>query len=142
MKLLNLFMLTTLTLALFSFKSIEKNKIIGTWTVVDIDMSDMLIGISEEERELYEAFLPMFKEAFSSMVFTFNADGTMETSASMLGEETSSQGSWRLSDDGKTLITKNEEKQEEILIESLSDSEMVLNFIYDDVNIKLKMKKM
>lgn len=141
MKLLNLFMVGALALALVACKGSGKDALIGSWGVEDVDMSEMLNGLSDEEKAMYEAFLPMMQEAFKSMEFTFNADGTMETKASMMGQDNNTKGTWTLSDDGKTLTTESEGKKEEIKVESLSSSEMVLAMNVDGTNMKLKMKK-
>lgn len=141
MKLLNLFLVGVLTLTLIACKGGGKDAIVGTWGVEDIDMSDMLSGLSEEEKGMYEAFLPMMEEAMKSMEMTFNADGTMETKASMMGQENVDSGTWSLSEDGKTLTTDTDGNKEDIKVESLDGSKMVLAMENEGSVMKMTMKK-
>ena len=128
-------------LTMVACKGSGKDAIVGTWGVEDVDMSDMLAGLSDEEKGMYEAFLPMMEEAMKSMEMTFNADGTMETSASMMGQENKDSGKWSLSEDGKTLTTETNGNKEDIKVESLDGSKMVLAMENDGSVMKLMMKK-
>jgi uncharacterized lipoprotein NlpE involved in copper resistance len=140
MKLFNLFMVGALALTMFACKS-AKDNLVGTWGVDSVDMSEMLEGLSEEEKAMYESFLPMMEEAFKSMEMTFNADGTMTTKAEMMGQASNDEGTWKLSDDGKTLTTKTGDKSEDITVEKLTSSELVLAMDADGMKMKLNMKK-
>jgi DNA replication initiation complex subunit (GINS family) len=141
MKLFNLFMVGALALTMLACKSSGKDALVGTWGVESVDMSAMLAGMSEEEKKMYESFLPMMEEAMKSMVMTFKADGKMETKASMMGQENTDKGTWKLSEDGKTLTTETGGKKEDIKIESLDDSKMVLVMNLDGSSMKMTMKK-
>jgi uncharacterized lipoprotein NlpE involved in copper resistance len=56
------------------------------------------------------------------MTITFNADGTMNTRAEMMGEVSADNGTWKLSKDGKTLTTITNGVQENITVERLKKS--------------------
>lgn len=140
MKLFNVFMVGVLALALVACKG-GKDNLVGTWGVDSVDMSEMLAGLSEEERAMYESFMPMMEEAFKTMEMTFNADGTMTTKANMMGQESNDEGTWKLSDDGKTLTTTTGGKSEDIAVETLTASELVLAMDADGMKMKMNMKK-
>lgn len=133
-------MVGVLALALVACKG-GKDNLVGTWGVDSVDMSEMLAGLSEEERAMYESFMPMMEEAFKTMEMTFNADGTMTTKASMMGQESNDEGTWTLSDDGKTLTTTTGGKEENIAVEKLTSSELTLAMDADGMKMKLMMKK-
>ena len=141
MKLFNLFMISALALVMFACKGSGKDALVGTWGVEDVDMSAMLEGMSDEEKAMYESFLPMMQEAMKSMEMTFNADGTMTTKAEMMGQASNDEGTWTLSEDEKTLTTETNGKKEDIKIESLDGSKMVLAMDADGSVMKMTMKK-
>jgi len=140
MKIFNLFMVGALALTIVACKS-GKDNLVGTWGVESVDMSEMLAGLNEEEKAMYESFLPMMEEAFKSMEMTFTKDGKMTTKAAMMGQESNDEGTWKLSDDGKKLTTTTNGKTEDITIEKLTASEMVLIMEADGMKIKMNMKK-
>lgn len=104
-------------------------------------MSEMLNGVPEEEKAMYEAFLPMMDEAFKTMLLTFRADGTMTTKASVMGTESNDEGTWIMSKDGKTLTTTSNGKSDNLIIEKLTKSAMLLVLDADGMKVKLLMKK-
>ena len=134
-------MVGALTLTMFACGGSGKDALVGTWGVDKIDMSAMLEGMSAEEKAMYESFLPMMEEAMKSMEMTFNADGTMKMKAAMMGQETNEEGKWTLSEDEKTLTTDVKGKKEDMKIESLDGSTMVLAMDMDGSPAKLTMKK-
>jgi hypothetical protein len=75
------------------------------------------------------------------MLLTFRADGTMSTKANMMGTESSDEGTWVLSKDGKTLTTTSNGKTDNIVIEKLTKSVMLLVLDADGMKVKLLMKK-
>jgi hypothetical protein len=144
MRTINIFLALLLIVATTSSFSAGKKPsklIIGTWGVESVDMSEMLNGVPEEEKAMYEAFLPMMDEAFKTMLLTFRADGTMSTKANMMGTESSDEGTWVLSKDGKTLTTTSNGKTDNIVIEKLTKSVMLLVLDADGMKVKLLMKK-
>lgn len=147
-------MVSALALVMFACKSGSKNDVIGTWGVEEVDMSALLAGVSEEEKEMAEAFLPMMEEAMKSMEMTFEKDGdkaglksalkagkfTMK--ASMMGQEQNEEGTWTLSDDGKVLTTKTAEGPESKMnIESMAGNKMVVNSEMDGQIVKMTFVK-
>ena len=140
MKLFNVFMVGVLALTMVACKS-GKDNLVGTWGVESVDMSEMLAGLTEEEKAMYESFMPMMEEAFKKMEMTFKADGTMTTKANMMGQESSDEGTWTLSDDGKTLTTTTGGKEEKIAVEKLTSSELTLAMDAEGMKMKLIMKK-
>ena len=140
MKLFNVFMVGVLALTMVACKS-GKDNLVGTWGVESVDMSEMLAGLTEEEKAMYESFMPMMEEALKTMEMTFKADGTMTTKANMMGQESSDEGTWTLSDDGKTLTTTTGGKEEKIAVEKLTSSELTLAMDAEGMKMKLIMKK-
>jgi hypothetical protein len=86
----------------------------------------MLTGLSDEERAMYDTFLPMMEEAILSLQMTFNTDGSYASEMTMFEELSKNEGTWQLSEDGKTLKTTVKESDEVMMVESISSKEMVL----------------
>jgi K(+)-stimulated pyrophosphate-energized sodium pump len=119
----------------------DHNSLVGTWGVEEVDMSEMLAGFSDEEKAMYEAFLPSLESAFKTMEMTFNQDGTMTTEVEMMGQKNSEQGSWKLSKDGKVLTTETGGKTDDLKIEKMTSSSMTLVMDDEGMKMKLMMKK-
>lgn len=135
-------MVSALALVMFACKSGSKNDVIGTWGVEEVDMSALLAGVSEEEKEMAEAFLPMMEEAMKSMEMTFEKEGKFTMKASMMGQEQNEEGTWTLSDDGKVLTTKTAEGPESKMnIESMAGNKMVVNSEMDGQIVKMTFVK-
>jgi len=117
------------------------NSLVGTWGVEEVDMSEMLAGFSDEEKAMYEAFLPSLESAFKTMEMTFNQDGTMTTEVEMMGQKNSEQGSWKLSKDGKVLTTETGGKTDDMKIEKMTSSHLTLVMDDEGMKMKLMMKK-
>jgi hypothetical protein len=144
MRTINIFLallLVVATTSSFSTGKKPRKLILGTWGVESVDMSEMMSGLSDEEKAMYESFMPMMEEAFKSMEMTFNTDGTMTTKASMMGQESVDEGTWKLSDDGKTLTTYNGGGSENVAVEKLTKSTLLLALDADGMKLKLLMKK-
>lgn len=142
MKLLNVFMVSALALVMFACKGGGKDAVVGTWGVDNVDFSSMLEGLSEDERGMYEAFLPMMEEAMKSMEMTFAKDGKFTMKAAMMGEEQSEEGTWSLSDDAKVLTTVAADGQENIFnIQELSAKKMVVSSDLDGQTVGMTFVK-
>lgn len=118
-----------------------EKKMVGVWKSTKVDFTDMLTGLSEEEKAMYDAFLPMIEEAIMSMKMTFNADGSYASEMTMFEETTKNEGTWQLSADGKTLKTIVNGSEEVMLVESLSSKEIVLMVEGDGMKWKITMAK-
>lgn len=116
----------------------SKKLIVGTWNLDEVDLSTMLEGLPDDEKEMYEAFFPMMEEALLSMKMTFAKDGKYTLTASMMGEDQMELGTWSLSEDGKTLTTKSSDGQEnKMTVKELSAKKMVVNSDLDGLSIKM-----
>jgi hypothetical protein len=118
----------------------EKN-LIGTWRVVEVDLSEMLVNLSDEEREIYELFLPLFEETFLSLSLSFDAYGKFMSRTNTEFGSKESVGAWDLSDDGSVLTTFTRDNTEKMMIEKLSETEMRLILDANDMIIKLRLEK-
>jgi hypothetical protein len=126
MKLFSPVLLLFLALPLMQQLNKTEKKVVGVWKSTKVDFTDMLTGISDEERAMYDAFLPMMEEAILSLQMTFNADGSYTSEMTMFEELSKNEGTWQLSADGKTLKTTVKESDEVMMVESISSKEMVL----------------
>ena len=126
MKLFSHVLLLFLALPLMQQLNKTEKKVVGVWKSTKVDFTDMLTGISDEERAMYDAFLPMMEEAILSLQMTFNADGSYTSEMTMFEELSKNEGTWQLSADGKTLKTTVKESDEVMMVESISSKEMVL----------------
>ena len=126
MKLFSPVLLLFLALPLMQQINKTEKKVVGVWKSTKVDFTDMLTGISDEERAMYDAFLPMMEEAILSLQMTFNADGSYTSEMTMFEELSKNEGTWQLSADGKTLKTTVKESDEVMMVESISSKEMVL----------------
>ena len=126
MKLFSPVLLLFLALPLMQQLNKTEKKVVGVWKSTKVDFTDMLTGISDEEKAMYDAFLPMMEEAILSLQMTFNADGSYTSEMTMFEELSKNEGTWQLSADGKTLKTTVKESDEVMMVESISSKEMVL----------------
>ena len=126
MKLFSPVLLLFLALPLMQQLNKTEKKVVGVWKSTKVDFTDMLTGISDEERAMYDAFLPMMEEAILSLQMTFNAYGSYTSEMTMFEELSKNEGTWQLSADGKTLKTTVKESDEVMMGESISSKEMVL----------------
>ena len=136
--------LSVITLLVFGvsilFTACEKSSsedlsgsIVGTWTIESTSMDATINGVSfiDYYKETFgltqadaDALLKLFKEEFEMAgSITINADGTY--TAVFDGEN--DEGTWRLSDDKKTLtIDDNTQYEMVFTVKKLTDSELVL----------------
>jgi 3,4-dihydroxy-2-butanone 4-phosphate synthase len=141
MKLFSPVLLLFLALPLMQQLNKTEKKVVGVWKSTKVDFTDMLIGISDEERAMYDAFLPMMEEAILSLQMTFNADGSYTSEMTMFEELSKNEGTWQLSADGKTLKTTVKESDEVMTVESISSKEMVLMVEGEGMKWKIFMAK-
>jgi len=141
MKLFSPVLLLFLALPLMQQLNKTEKKVVGVWKSTKVDFTDMLTGISDEERAMYDAFLPMMEEAILSLQMTFNADGSYTSEMTMFEELSKNEGTWQLSADGKTLKTTVKESDEVMTVESISSKEMVLMVEGEGMKWKIFMAK-
>jgi hypothetical protein len=106
-----------------------------------VDLSEMLVNLSDEDREMYELFLPLFEETFLSLSLSFDAYGKFMSRTNTEFGSKESVGAWDLSDDGRVLTTFTKDNTEEMMIEKLSETEMRLILDANDMIIKLRLEK-
>jgi hypothetical protein len=141
MKVLNLLLLVTIAVSLLACKEGGREALIGTWGVDDIDISGMVEGMTQEEKERFELAKPMMEQAMKSMEMVFNADGSLETRISYLGQQNSDTGKWSLSEDGKVLTTTMGGATEDIKLENLNNKTMVMVMESQGGSMKMNMYK-
>jgi hypothetical protein len=115
--------------------------LIGTWRVVEVDLSEMLVNLSDEEREIYELFKPLFEETFLSLSLTFEADGKFTSRSNTEYSSQESVGAWDLSDDGRVITTFTKDNTGTMAIEKLSETEMRLILDANGMIIRLILEK-
>lgn len=117
-------------------KSTEE-KISQKWKFENIEIQPDPVEMLKSQgvpEEMVEAQRSKFEETISEIVsksyLTLNEDGTYERYMGNIGEENKPEsGSWSVSEDGKTLLVKDDEQEgdhEEIIISELTDSKMIL----------------
>lgn len=88
----------------------------GEWKISDIQTTG---EIPDDQMEVYKETMDGMKE---SSKLVYNADGTYEETIL----ETTTTGTWKISDDGKKLTKKSEEgTKESVAILELSDSKFI-----------------
>lgn len=102
-----------------------KDNMVGTWKIADITVDGEL---SEEETKMMDAMKEMM---VGKMEMTFDAEGNFtskQPNPFKEGEVKETKGTWTISEDGKTLKTKEEgsDKEEEIKLSELTGSKMVM----------------
>jgi hypothetical protein len=130
-----------LSFAVLHMPNNHEKHLIGTWRVVEVDLSEMLVNLSDEDREMYELFLPLFEETFLSLSLSFDAYGKFMSRTNTEFGSKESVGAWDLSDDGRVLTTFTKDNTEEMMIEKLSETEMRLILDANDMIIKLRLEK-
>jgi hypothetical protein len=131
MKLFNAFLIGALAVVMVACGGSAKDNLVGEWQVEEVDMSAVMESIPEEQRAFMEAMLPMMEEAMKSMTMNFSADGKVVTKSSMMGQEQEEEGTWTLSDDGKTLTIDNGGNKQNMNLDELTASKMVVT-VKDD----------
>lgn len=114
-------LLITMIFAIFAtscslFKSATQKaeaKLIGKWSIVDIEMPG-------NEKEIADS-KDIIKKMLEGAYMQFNADKTLEA---FLGSKT--EGTWELADEGKSLKTTMNSKSETIKIDLLTATDLKL----------------
>jgi len=130
------FKILSLTLLVFAFsscglfqnaqKKVEKS-LIGKW--------DFTFVKSASAGEVTPEYESLMKELLKDSFFTFSADKTYEIS--LMGEIIA--GTWAVSEDGKYVLTNEEETKLEII--EMSDEKLVLSSKTDEDIITMYLKK-
>lgn len=86
----------------------------------------MLQGMNDDEKAMYQAFLPTMEEIFLTFKMTFKSDFVLLTEVASGADVSVEEGTWALSADGKTLTTSTNGSSSDISIESLTSKKMNL----------------
>lgn len=144
MRTINIFlvlMLIAVSTASFSTAKKPSKLLVGTWNVESVDLSEMMSALPEDQREMYQVMKPMMEDLFKSMVMTFKKDGTMNTKITFMDEESSDDGTWALSADGKTITSTANGNSNEIKIIEMSKFTMKISLEAEGMKIGLDLKK-
>jgi hypothetical protein len=114
-KIVYLLIIISVTFTMACKKNTEK-MIVGNWMVVQAEMKDSSREMTDEEKEIYKKA----SEVFIGQIWVYNEDQTYK-----LGESNSG-GTYRLSEDGKTLYTAGEYGEMDQQISEISDTKLVL----------------
>lgn len=114
-KILYVLIIVSVTFTMTCKKNTEK-LIVGKWMVVEAEMKDASKEMTDQEKEIYKKA----SEVFIGQIWEYNEDKTYK-----LGESNSG-GTYRLSDDGKTLYTAGEYGEMDQQITEISDTRLVL----------------
>lgn len=134
-------MLIAVSTASFSTTKKPSKLLVGTWNVESVDLSEMMSALPEDQREMYQVMKPMMEDLFKSMVMTFKKDGTMNTKITFMDEESSDDGTWALSTDGKTITSTANGNSNEIKIIEMSKLTMKISLEAEGMKIGLDLKK-
>lgn len=105
---------------------------VGEWKITDIETTG---EIPDDQLEVYKETMEGMKES-SKMVY--NSDGTYEKTIS----ELTKKGSWKISEDGKTLTEISEEGfKESVEVIELSDKKLVTVSELDDTKNTVTFEK-
>lgn len=130
-----------------SFTAFGQNKkvskrLMGTWQVESVDLSQLLEGIAEEEKAMAALFMPMMEDGLKTLVWQFKSKGEFESSMEFFDEKIEEKKTWSVSADGKNIIMVSGEERAEYIIQSLSKTKMVVSVKTDDgTTIKMTMVK-
>lgn len=115
--------------------------LVGTWQCSKVDFSEMLQGMNDDEKALYQAFLPMMEEIFLSFKMTFKNDYVLLTEVASGNDVSIEEGTWALNVDGKTIKTTTNGSSSDISIQSLTSKEMILLLESEGMKMKMTMTK-
>lgn len=141
MKLFNAFLIGAVAVVMAACGGSAKDNLVGEWQVQEVDMSSVMETIPEEQRAFMEAMLPMMEEAMKSMTMNFSADGKVVTKSAMMGQEQEEEGTWELSEDGKTLTIDNKGNKQSMNIDELSGSTMKVTVKEDEGSFSMTFGK-
>ncbi len=137
MQKLSKLILLVIILFMVSCKADNKSLIAKKWKF-DVEsmkkaMDEEMSKKSEEEQKQGKAMQEMIVGMLGMVTMEFKADGSMESGA--MGQVT--KGTWTLSDDGKTLTTKEEGKDEQKMnIKEINADKLVFTSDKNDSPIK------
>lgn len=128
-------------------KADPKAMLTKTWVIEEMDASAM---IAKQPKEKQEEMKKMMAENMSkvkgNMIFEFKADGTFTNTMKDGKEEIKNEGTWTLSDDGKTLTTAEKKdgkdgKKSDVNVLTLTDDNLDLAPKDADMVMKFVAKK-
>jgi len=118
---------------LFACKGGNSNNIVGKWKLANFENN---MQVPEESKAQYEQMMAEMKK---TSYFDFKNDGTYEIN--MAG--TVSKGTWKVSDDGKKLTTKEDGKDKEDMmdISEMSGNKLVFEGSSGETKMKMTLEK-
>lgn len=137
MKLFSPILILLLALPLAMNLSKTEKRLVGSWQCTGVDFSEMLQGMNDDEKAMYQAFLPTMEEIFLTFKMTFKSDFVLLTEVASGADVSVEEGTWALSADGKTLTTSTNGSSSDISIESLTSKKM--NLLLESEGMKMKM---
>lgn len=137
MKLFSPILILLLALPLAMNLSKTEKRLVGSWQCTEVDFSEMLQGMNDDEKAMYQAFLPTMEEIFLTFKMTFKSDLVLLTEVASGADVSVEEGTWALSADGKTLTTSTNGSSSDISIESLTSKKM--NLLLESEGMKMKM---
>jgi hypothetical protein len=141
MKLFSPILILFLALPLAMNLSKTEKRLVGTWQCTNVDFSEMLAGMNDDDKAMYQAFLPMMEEIFLSFKMTFKNDYVLSTEVASGADVSVEEGTWALSADGKTMTTTTNGSSSDISIQSLTSKEMILLLESEGMKMKMTMTK-
>ncbi len=125
-------------------KQLEKD-LPGTWNVTRVDLSSFFTTLTDEEKEMYEAFLPQFEEALTNLQMVFFKDKTGYVDDKSVESDGQIIDVWSISTNRNSLLLKMENTTEELDIQNYNSSNQKLKIaLFSDgisVGIVLDMEK-
>lgn len=128
---ISLLVLVSVVLISSCSKSPAEN-MVGEWKITDIQTTS---EISDDQLDAYKEALEGMKES-SKMIY--NSDGTYEKTIS----EMTTKGTWKISEDGKTLTETSEDGiNESVEVIELSDKKLITVSELDDTKNTMTFEK-
>jgi len=121
-------------------KAEPKDLIAKAWMIDDMDASAMIAKLPKEEQEKMKKSMEENKSKIKgNMIFDFKADGKVTNIIKDGKQEIKSDGTWTLSDDGKTLTTIDDKgKKSEVNVLKLTEDALELQPIQEGMDMVMK----
>lgn len=133
--------ITVVAVAMVSCGNKAKDMVAKKWQLNEIksddfdkQMADLKVQADTTKDSAMKAMLQQNLEAYPKMMeemkkstFEYKADGNYEASMSAMGKSMTMKGTWKLSEDGKKLIsTDDKQKSDTATIETLTAEKLVI----------------
>jgi hypothetical protein len=141
MKLKNLFVCLFVAAMAMSCQKTPEELLTKTWTLDNIDYTQALKEVPAESKEMMKKMMDeQIPKMKGKVIFEFKEDGKVTTTApSFMGETKKEEGTWTISEDGKTVTITDKERKNDFAVKTLTDEEF--SFEVEKTTMKFVPKK-